>query len=131
MLFRSRAEVIAKALEESKWEVPPLAYESKYSITNEVVTAVAAKGRDGGLGIFVSRFTDDDNITAPEHVTVRLAKGGFSGRVRAYVTDGVRLHSPIHLTPDHTGAVSFGLAPNAFAYIEAKTAPTDAVNVLR
>ena len=118
-----REAVIAKALEESQWVVPPLAYESKYIITNEVVTAVAAKGRDGNLGILVTRFTDDDNITAPEMVTVKLAKGGFFGRVRAYVTDGVRLHSPVHLTPDHTGAVSFGLAPNAFAYVEARTAP--------
>jgi hypothetical protein len=36
------------------------------------------------------------------------------------VTDGVRLHSPLHLTPDHKGTVSFNLAPNAFAYVETK-----------
>ena len=121
--FPDREEVIAKAVEESQWEYPPLEYESKAIITNEVVTAVAAKGGDGSLGILVTRFMDDDNITAPEKVSVRLSKGGFCGRVRAYVTDGVRLHSPIHLFVDDAGAVSFGLAPNAFAYIETKTAP--------
>jgi hypothetical protein len=83
------------------------------------VTAVAAKGRDGSLGILVTRFMDDDNITAPEKVSVRLAKGGFAGRVRAYVTDGVRLHSPVPLVPNPQGEVSFNLAPNAFTYIEA------------
>ena len=118
--FPDRAEVLAKAEEESRWEFPPLAYESKYIITNEVVTATAAKGKDGGLGILVARFVDDDNVTAPEKVSLRLACGGFSGRVRAYVTDDVRLHSPIHLTPDHKGTVSFNLAPNAFAYVETK-----------
>ena len=120
--FPDRAEVLAKAEEESRWEFPPLAYESKYIITNEVVTATAAKGKDGGLGILVARFVDDDNVTAPEKVSLRLACGGFGGRVRAYVTDGVRLHSPIHLTPDHKGTVSFSLAPNAFAYVETKVA---------
>ena len=97
-----------------------LEYESKAIITNEVVTAVAAKGGDGSLGILVTRFTDDDNITAPEKVSVRLSKGGFCGRVRAYVTDGVRLHSPVPLVSDPQGVASFNLAPNAFAYIEAK-----------
>ena len=121
--FPDRAEVLAKAEEESRWEFPPLAYESKYIITNEVVTATAAKGRDGGLGVLVTRFVDDDNVTAPEKVSLRLAcGGGFGGRVRAYVTDGVRLHSPIHLTPDHKDTVSFNLAPNAFAYVETKVA---------
>ena len=42
--------------------------------------------------------------------------------MRAYVTDGVRLHSPVHLVPDRLGAVSFSLAPNAFAYVEARVA---------
>lgn len=87
------------------------------------VTAVAAKGRDGNLGILVTRFADDGNVTAPEKVAVRLAKGGFSGRVRAYVTDGVRLQSPVPLEPDHRGVASFDLAPNAFAYIETKAEP--------
>ena len=129
--FPDRNEVIAKAVEESQWEYPPLEYESKAIITNEVVTAVAAKGGDGRLGILVTRFTDDDNITAPEKVSVRISNGVFAGRVRAYVTDDMRLHSSIHLFVDNAGGVSFGLAPNAFAYIEAKAAPMDAVNALR
>ena len=63
-------------------------------------------------------FCDDRNVTAPETFTLRLASGRFAGRVRGYVTDTDRLHSPVHLVPADDGTVSFTLAPNAFIYVE-------------
>ena len=83
-----------------------------------LVTATAAKGPDGGLGVLISRFADDNNVTVSEKTTVRLAKGRFSGRMRGYLTDGIRMHSPLHLVPGSDGAVSFVLPPNSFMYIE-------------
>lgn len=116
--FPDRAAVLAKAEEESRWEYPPLPYESKFNITNELVTATAARADDGRLGVLVTRFSDDDNLTAPEKMTLRPRKGVLAGRVRAYVTDVHRLHSPEHLFIDDDGSVSLNLLPNSFAFIE-------------
>lgn len=120
-----RAALLAKAKEESEREYPPLPYESSWIITNELVTATAAKGADGKLGILVTRFADDDNITAAEKVTLRLGSGVFEGRVRAYVTDMHHLHSATHLFLEADGSVTFNLLPNSFAFIEARVKPHD------
>ncbi len=87
-----------------------------------VVTAVAAKGADGSLGVLVARYCDDRNVTASETFTLRLASGRFAVRVRGYVTDADRRHSPVHLFPAADDTVSFTLAPNAFIYIETHVA---------
>ena len=87
---------------------------------NTIVTAVAAKGADDSLGVLVVRYCEDRNVTASETFTLRLASGRFAGRVRGYVTDADRLHSPVHLFPKDDGTVSFTLAPNAFIYIETR-----------
>lgn len=92
----------------------------KGGITNEVVTAVAARNGKRDLGIFIARFADDDNVTAVEKATVRIVGGTFDGRIRGYLTDESRLGSPVHLEPDQSGAVSLALAPNAFVYIETR-----------
>lgn len=86
------------------------------------VTAVAAKGADDSLGVLLVRYCDDRNVTASETFTLRLASGRFAGRVRGYVTDQDRLHSPVHLVPKDDGTVSFCLAPNSFIYIETRFA---------
>ena len=85
-----------------------------------IVTAVAAKGNDDSLGVLLVRYCEDRNITASETFTLRLASGRFAGRVRGYVTDEDRLHSPVHLVAKDDGTVSFTLAPNAFIYIETR-----------
>ena len=125
--FPDRQAVIAKAEEEAKWASPPPLYESMGIITNEIVTAVAATGADHSLGVLITRFTDDNNITSAETVTLKLASGRFAGRVRGYVTDGTRMHSPVHLFVEPDGSVSFSLLPNSFIYIEASLKPMDVV----
>ena len=85
-----------------------------------VVTAVAAKGADGSLGVLLARYCDDRNVTSSETFALRLAAGRFAGRVRGYLTDAGRLHSPVHLVPSDDGTVRFELAPNAFLYIETR-----------
>ena len=51
-----------------------------------VVTAVAAKGSDGSLGVLVARYCEDRNITSSETFALKLASGQFAGRVRGYLT---------------------------------------------
>ncbi len=86
-----------------------------------VVTAVAAKGADGSLGVLVARHCEDRNITSSETFALKLASGQFAGRVRGYLTDADRLHSPVHLVPSEDRMVTFTLAPNAFIYIETQS----------
>lgn len=92
--------------------------ESAASKGGSSVRAVAAKDAKGALGVMIVRYCDNRNVTASETVTLRLASGRFSGRVRGYVTDENRLHSPVHLFPSDDRTVTFTLAPNAFIYIE-------------
>ena len=87
---------------------------------NDIVRAVAARGADGSLGVLVARYCDDRNVTAPAAFALRLASGRFAGRVRGYLTDEDRLHSPVHLVPSEDGTVRFSLAPNAFLFIETR-----------
>ena len=84
------------------------------------LAAVAATDGRGALGVLIARSTDDRNVTASEPVTLRLASGRFSGRVRGYLTDEDHRHSPVHLFPSDDATVSFSLAPNAFLFIETR-----------
>ena len=87
---------------------------------NSIVAATAAMDGDGNLGVLVVRYTQDRNETASEPFALRLESGRFSGRVRGYLTDGDRLHSPVHLFQTEDGTVEFSLSPNAFIYIESR-----------
>ncbi len=90
--------------------------EASCEIPNVRVTA--ARGEDGRLGILVSRYEMDDNITAVKDVTVSLAGGRFDGRVRCHISDqfGTYTEYPVALQPD--GTLNLGLYPHSFVFIE-------------
>jgi len=124
--FPDRAAVVARAAEESSWKVPPLAYENTGIVTNEIVTATAAHSA-GKLGLLITRFVDDDNVTAPEKVTVRLAKGAFAGVVRYAVTDLFHSGSTMTALPEKDGSLVLSMEPNSFVYVEHDLKPMDVV----
>jgi hypothetical protein len=67
----------------------------------------------------VSRYTLDNNITAPKDVTVKLADGNkFDSRVRCHITDEFSMYTeyPVALRPD--GTLVLSLQPDSFVYIE-------------
>ena len=82
------------------------------------VRVTAARGADGKLGILVSRYVMDDNITAVQDVTVSLAGGKFDERVRCHITDPFSMYTefPCALQPD--GTLLLPLQPDSFVYIE-------------
>ena len=82
------------------------------------VRVTAARDSEGRLGILVSRYVLDDNITAPMDVTVRLASGSFDGKVRCHITDQFNMYTeyPVALQPD--GTLLLSLQPDSFVFVE-------------
>ena len=82
------------------------------------VRVTAACDPAGKLGILVSRYVLDDNITAARDVTLRLDSGKFDGRVRCHITDQFNMYTeyPVALQPD--GTLSLSLQPHSFVFIE-------------
>ena len=82
------------------------------------VRVTAARGADGRLGILVSRYVMDDNITAVKDVTVSLEGGKFNESVRCHITDPFSMYTefPVALQPD--GTLLLPLQPDSFVFIE-------------
>lgn len=83
------------------------------------VRVTAARNADGHLGILVSRYTMDDNITSVKDVTVQIADGArFDSRVRCHITDEFNMYTeyPVALQPD--GTLLLSLQPHSFVFIE-------------
>ena len=82
------------------------------------VRVTAARGADGRLGILVSRYVMDDNITAVKDVTVSLEGGKFNESVRCHITDPFSMNTefPVALQPD--GTLLLPLQPDSFVFIE-------------
>ena len=125
LAFPGREKLVADA-NSKQWKDWFLDYESPGALTNEIVTAVAAFSAEK-VGVFVTRFCDDDNVTAPEKVTVRLRKGAFNGLVRAYVTDRFHTGSAMTVIPEKDGSLVLSMEPNSFVYVEAELKPMDVV----
>ena len=121
--FPGREKLVADA-NSKQWREWYRDYENPGTITNEIVTATAAFS-NGKVGVFVTRFCDDDNVTAPEKVTVRLRKGAFNGLVRAYVTDRFHTGSAMTVIPEKDGSLVLSMEPNSFVYVEAELKPLD------
>jgi len=79
--------------------------------------AVAAKGPNGSLAVFITRYSDDDNVSDIGTVTVRVAGRSLAG-ARCHLTDLVRSHTEVgmELLPD--GAAKIRMMPRSFALIE-------------
>ena len=122
--FPGREKLVADA-NSKQWKDWFLDYESPGIVTNEAVTAVAAFS-EGKVGVLVTRYCDDDNVTAPEKVTLRLGKGAFSGIVRHFVTDAFHSGSAMTVLPEKDGSLVLSMEPNSFDYVEAELKPHDA-----
>ena len=82
------------------------------------VRVTAARDADGHLGILVSRYVMDDNITAVQDITLRLEGASFDSRVRCHITDPFSMYTelPVALQPD--GTLLLPMQPNSFVFIE-------------
>nr|MCR4570788.1 hypothetical protein [Bacteroidales bacterium] len=82
------------------------------------VYVTAARNASGRLGILVSRYCQDDNITATKDITVSLAAGKFDDNVRCHITDQFNMYTeyPVALQPD--GTLNLAMEPHSFVFIE-------------
>lgn len=86
------------------------------------VRVTAARSDDGRLGVLVSRYVMDDNITTYENVTVKMVSDGrevpFGATVRCHICDSNNMYTeyPIALQPD--GTLQLSLAPHSFVLVE-------------
>nr|MCR4571870.1 hypothetical protein [Bacteroidales bacterium] len=82
------------------------------------VYVTAARNASGRLGILVSRYCQDDNITATKDITVSLATGKFDENVRCHITDQFNIYTeyPVALQPD--GTLNLAMEPNSFVFVE-------------
>ena len=81
------------------------------------IYVMAAVGLDGHAGILVTRYLDDDNVTAIELVKVRV-EGRSLADATCHLTDKVRFYTQIFPTADEDGAITLQMKPNSFAFIE-------------
>ncbi|MBQ7269662.1 MAG: hypothetical protein IJS62_07430, partial [Bacteroidales bacterium] len=70
------------------------------------------------LGILVSRYVLDDNITAVKDVTVRLDGGAFDGKVRCHITDEFNMYTEYPVALQEDGTLLLQLYPHSFVFIE-------------
>ena len=79
--------------------------------------ATAARGKDGKVALFLSRYSPDGNMTSD--VVARVSVSGRSlCACRAHITDADRSFTEIPLLPDESGALTVKMQPSSFAMIE-------------
>ena len=88
--------------------------------TNSVKDAVvvAARGEDGRIGLLLARYSEDNNVTRPERVTLRLASARSLADARCHLSDDFRLFTDVPLDINADGSADVELRPNSFALVE-------------
>jgi len=79
--------------------------------------AVAAKGKDGSGAVFVTRYSDDDNVSDTGKVTIRVP-GKNLAKARCHLTDFVRTYTEVPVEQQADGSVVIEMQPFTFALIE-------------
>ena len=82
------------------------------------IYSVAAVGPDGRLGTLVVRYTDNDNISAAQSVTIK-AEGRSLSNARCHLTDKEYFFSEVIPVCNDDGSITLSFKPNSFAFIEA------------
>ena len=82
------------------------------------VYVTAAKDEKGKLGIFIVRYSDDNNVVRPTRVTVRLGSGRSLAAAKLHLTDDVRIHTASYFEANADGSVDLVLRPCSFAFLE-------------
>jgi len=79
--------------------------------------AVAAVGPEGRIGGLVVRYTDNDNLSAPQSVTIK-ADGRSLAKARCHLTDKQYFFSEVIPVCNEDGSITLSFKPNSFAFIE-------------
>lgn len=97
--------------------------------TLDDVYVTAAKDGKGGWGVFVVRYDEDNNVTAPVRVTLRFTNGDSFARARCRLTDDARVYTETGLLMNSDGSADLVMRPCSFAYISLDSPGPRCVNV--
>ena len=92
------------------------------SDTKDIYVA-AARDAAGRRAIFIARYSNDNNYSAPRPVTVRLSKGVFPKEVRTHVTDDSRMHTEVPAYPSSVNELQLRMDPQSFTLVEFNEPP--------
>ena len=95
-------------------EIKNLRSADKYDFDDIYVTA-ATDGK-GRFGIYLARFSEDDNSVRMKRVRVRVEGVSLAG-LFAHVTDSSRLFTEVPLEAETDGSAFLEFEPNSLAYI--------------
>ena len=82
------------------------------------IYATTAVGKDGSVGMLVTHYTDNDDITAPKLVTLQIPEPLRGKTPVCHLTDHIRMYTQIFPKVSAEGTMSLKLLPNSFVYIE-------------
>ena len=97
--------------------------------TLDDVYVTAAKDAKGGWGVFIVRYDEDNNVTAPVRVTLRFRSGDSFARARCRLTDDARIYTETGLLMNSDGSADIVMRPCSFAYISVDSPEPRCVNV--
>ena len=79
--------------------------------------AVAAKGADGSVVVFLARYSENNNETDIGTASVAV-KGLSPEKARIHMTDAVRTHTEVPVLLKDDGTLKLSMMPNSFAIVE-------------
>ncbi|MBR4518155.1 MAG: hypothetical protein IKO65_04045 [Victivallales bacterium] len=82
------------------------------------IYATAAIGKDGSVGVLVTRYTDNDDITAPKPVTLQIPEALRGKTPVCHLTDCLRIYTQVFPKVSADGTLTLRMQPNSFVYIE-------------
>ena len=79
--------------------------------------AVAAKGTDGSVVVFLARYSENNNETDIGTASV-VVQGLSPEKARIHLTDAVRTHTEVPVLLREDGTLKLSMMPNSFAVVE-------------
>ena len=73
---------------------------------------------DGRIGLFAVRYDEDNNVTWPVRLTIRLASGKSLAGAICHLTDDRRIYTETPPEVNDDGSITVTLHPCSFVYIE-------------
>ena len=80
---------------------------------------IVARNPKGALAVWISRYSNDNNVLDDRNVRVELPSTFAARRISCHLTDDIHAYTEVTLDRDaKDGAILLKLAPNSFAFIE-------------
>ena len=90
-------------------------------VGDDQLYAVAARNPDGALAVWISRYSNDNNVLDDRDVRVVLPSAFATRRLSCHLTDDIHAYTEVTLDRDaKDGAILLKLVPNSFVLLEVR-----------